>query len=206
MGKSFAVTGEYFDPTMVNRQRLLWAIATRRQLERWEPLVAAAVRGQMGGSVTDDADIWLTETEHHFALVAARNLFRALDLPPPASISIDATLRAELIEGRDLLEHWRENQPVLNVSPRRAQPPYPSGKSFAARNPKRGPYSWLSWNLKSGALLLPNVPASALHRLLDQVQADVLEKDESFRAFVPPRAPSPWLEQDGEWWPRPEGG
>ena len=34
---------EYFDQTMLNRQRLLWAVATRRQLERWEPLVAGAV-------------------------------------------------------------------------------------------------------------------------------------------------------------------
>jgi hypothetical protein len=35
------MTTDYFNEGMVNRQRLLWAIATRRQLERWEPLVAA---------------------------------------------------------------------------------------------------------------------------------------------------------------------
>jgi len=39
------VIGDYFGPLMVNRQRLIWTIATRRQLERWEPFVAAAVLG-----------------------------------------------------------------------------------------------------------------------------------------------------------------
>ena len=43
---------EYFDERMVNRERLLWAIATRRQLERWEPYVAAAVlRMESGGEL-----------------------------------------------------------------------------------------------------------------------------------------------------------
>ena len=38
-----AMTGpSYFSDLMVNRQRLLWTLATRRQLERWEPLVAAS--------------------------------------------------------------------------------------------------------------------------------------------------------------------
>jgi hypothetical protein len=34
----------YFDRRMVNRERLIWTVATRRQLERWEPLVAESVR------------------------------------------------------------------------------------------------------------------------------------------------------------------
>lgn len=128
---------------MINRQRLLWTIATRRQLERWEPIVAAGVLGSFAKRVLDGADVWSAEIEHHFALIAARNLLHALELPPATSVPIDPTLRAELIEGRDLHEHWRENLPLFNVNPRPADPSHRSGRDFAARNPDRGPYWWL---------------------------------------------------------------
>jgi hypothetical protein len=196
------VTNDYFNDRMLNRQRLLWAIATRRQLERWEPLVASHLRVLLADGEPEGTDIWSAEIEHHFALVAARNLVRALELPPATSVSVDPTLRDELIEGRDLHEHWPDNMPVFNVTPRPAQPPYPSGKRFAARNPKRGPYWWLGWTNKTGALLLPNVSAPALHEVLDEVEAEVLTNDDSLRRFVPPRAPSPWLHENGEWWPK----
>ena len=152
----------------------------------------------------DDADIWTAEIEHHFVLVAARHLFYALDLAPPANPSVDPTLRAELIEGRDLHEHWIENMPVFNVTPRELEPRWRSGRNFAARNPDAGPYWWLSWSNKMGAMVLPNVSAPALRQLLDAVEADVLAENPALRSFVPPRAPSPWLHQDGEWWPNPD--
>jgi hypothetical protein len=193
---------DYFDDTMVRRQRLLWAVATRRQLERWEPLVARFARRQMVNRQLDDADIWLAAIEHHFVLIAARNLFHALDLAPAMNVSIDPTVRSELIEGRDLNEHWVENLPVFNVTPRQTQPRYQSGKNFAARNPDRGPYWWLGWGNKTGAVLLPHVPAPVLHQLLDAVEADILSHDAALSRFVRPRAPSPWLHQDGEWWPK----
>lgn len=189
---------------MVNRQRLLWAIATRKQLERWEPLVASFWRADPATAHPDEADIWSAEIEHHFALVAVGNLFQALDFAPAASVSVDPILRAELIEGRDLHEHWPENMPVFNASPRTAQPPRRSGKEFAARNPEHGPYWWLRLDHKKGALLLPHVPAPALHRLLDAVEAEVLTNDDSLRRFVPRRAPSPWLHENGKWWPKPQ--
>jgi hypothetical protein len=192
----------YFDATMVNRQRLLWAVATRRQLERWEPLVASVLR--VDPVVPDGGTVWAAAIEHHFALVAARNLFRALDLDPPMKVAVDPTLRAELIEGRDLNEHWPENMPIFNVTPRTAQPQYRTGKDFAARNPDRGPYWWLDWSNKTGARLLPNVPAPALHALLDEVEAEVLSERPELADYVPPRAPSPWLHENGEWWPKAE--
>ena len=189
---------EYFGERMVNRQRLLWTIATRRQLERWEPYVAAAVLRSAEGRQLDSADIWSAEIEHHFALVAARHLLRALELKPATRVSIASTLRAELIEGRDLHEHWLDNLPVFNVSPRGAQPPRRSGRDFAERNPDRGPYWWLGWSNKTGAQLLPNVSAGALHQVLDAVEAEVLASDAALSRFMPPRAPSPWLQQNGE--------
>jgi hypothetical protein len=180
------VTDDYFNRTMVSRQRLLWAVATRRQLERWEPLVARAVPNP---DVADDADVWAAAIEHHFALIAARNLFKALALDPPMKVSVDPTLRDELIEGRDLHEHWDENMPIFNVTPRPTQPRFPTGKAFAARNPDRGPYWWLGWNSKTGARLLPNVPAPALHELLDGVEAEILGDRPELGRFVPPRSP-----------------
>jgi hypothetical protein len=196
------MAGEYWNEHGVRRQRLLWAIATRRQLERWEPLVAKAVqRGQL-----DDVDIWAGETEYHFVLIAVRNLFHALDLDPPPNVEVDPTLRSELIESRDLHEHWKENAPIFNVTPLPAEPSYRSGKEFAARNPDTSPYWWFRWSPATGARLLPNVPASAVHDLVDVIEADVCSQDADFRRFVPPRAHSPWHHQNGEWWPLPPDG
>ena len=196
------VKHEYFGGLMINRQRLLWTVATRRQLERWEPYVAADVRLSIKGGKLDPADIWSAEIEHHFALIAARNLIRALELDPATRVSIDSILRGELIEGRDLHEHWPENMPVFNVKPRAEQPSHRSGRDFAKRNPDRGPYWWLSWSNKIGAQLLPNVSAPALHQLLDAVEAEVLADDPALERFLPPRASSPWLQQGGGWWPK----
>jgi hypothetical protein len=55
----------------------------------------------------------------------------------------------------------------------------------------------------TGARLLPNVSAPAVHELLDAVEAEVLSKNRGLSEYVPPRAPSPWLHADGEWWPLP---
>lgn len=196
------MTGDYFDDLGISRARLVWTIATRRQLERWEPLVALFVHELWADRQLDGADVWSAQIEHHFALVAARNLLRALELDPATSVSVDPTVRAEIIDCRDLHEHWPENLPVFNVTPRAKKPRYPSGKSFAARNPNSGPYWWLNWNNKEGALLLPHVSAPALHELLDAVQADVLARDAALSEYVPPRAPSPWLHENSEWWPK----
>jgi hypothetical protein len=198
--------GDYFDERMVNRQRLIWTIATRRQLERWEPYVAAAVRadfacprGEISGS-----DIWAAATEHHFALIAGRHLLTALELEPPSAVTLDPTIRAELIEGRDLHEHWRDNMELFNTRPRAKQPKYHSGKDFAARNPSTGPYWWLVWTNTTGAELLPHVSAPTVHALLDAIEAEVLASDPNLSRYVPPREPSPWLYEKGEWWPKPE--
>jgi hypothetical protein len=198
-----SVSGEYFDEFMVDRQRLLWTIATRRQLERWEPLVAAAVRDQSVQRKPYEPEIWIAEIERHLTLVSARNLMRALDLPPPANVSIEPALCAELIGGRDLVEHWEENMPVFTVTPRVEQPKHRSGKQFASRNPGQHPYGQISWNPQTGARLLPQVSAPQLHRLLDVVEAEIVKKDPLLGMFVPARAPSPWVQENGEWWPRP---
>src|SRR5829696_7954983 len=102
---------------MVNRQRLVWTVATRRQLERWERIVADIVLEGFADRQPDGADVWSAEIERHFILVAARNLLWALDLKPKSN-AITPTVRDELREARDLHEHWNENMPVFNVKPR----------------------------------------------------------------------------------------
>lgn len=51
---------------------------------------------------------------------------------------------------------------------------------------------------------MPQVSAPALHRLLDAVEDEVLANDAALSDYVPRRAPSPWLHQEGEWWPKTE--
>lgn len=195
---------DYWQESGVNRARLLWTVAARRQLELWEPLVARHLRDRLAKRTPNETDIWLAQIEHHFALIAAGNLLQALALPLATSVSVDQILRAELKEGRDLHEHWPENMPVFNVTPRVAEPERYSGKRFAARNPDRSPYWWLRWSAKVGALLLPHVSASAVHELLDAVEVEVLASDPNLSRFIPPRAPSPWIRADDEWWPSPD--
>jgi hypothetical protein len=193
----------YFDALMLNRQRLLWALATRRQLERWEPYVAASLDASLRHREIPDPDVWAAANEHHFALIAARNLIHALDLPPDANHLVGRDLREALIAGRDLHEHWVENMPIFNATPRPAEPRYPSGKRFAARNPRDSAYYWLSWSSDKGPELLPDVAAAAVHDLLDRVERHVLASNDSLRRFIPPRAPSPWARDGGIWWPTP---
>lgn len=115
----------------------------------------------------------------------------ALELTPASTVDVDDTLRAELIEGPNLHEHWKEQMPVFDVNPRPKEP-VKSGKSFAARNPEATPFNWLTWSNSTGALLLPNVSARALHQLLDDVEAESVSNRPSLADFVPPRAPTPW--------------
>jgi hypothetical protein len=76
------VIGDYFDEPMILRQRLIWTIATRGQLERWEPLVAAWVRDGLFKRKTEGAVIWTAATEHHFALIPpATSCGRSTSIP-----------------------------------------------------------------------------------------------------------------------------
>jgi hypothetical protein len=181
---------DYFDPATVARAALSWAIATRVQLARWEPLVAGRLREESYKIPFPAAGYWQAHREWHFCLIAARNLIRALDLLDPP-LTMDQVLRQEIIEVRDLNEHWEENMPVFNVRPRPSEPNRRSGKEFAARNPARGPYYWLAWDSQFGPKLTPNVPAAAVHELLDRVYARVLNGYPGLAEFMPPSSPIP---------------
>ena len=182
------MVAECFDANVLNRQRLIWVVAIRRHLERWEPLVAAYWRDIHAGRNADRPSVWAAATEHHFVLVATHHLLVALDLPPASTVAVDPRLRTALTEGRHLHEHWPQHMPVFNVNPPRS-PPVRTGKTFAARNPGRSPYWWLGFDHKDGAKLLPQASAPELHQLLDAVEAEVIASDPSLADYFPPRAP-----------------
>jgi len=190
---------DYFDPPVSAHAVLLWAVATRAQLGRWESLSADRLAQEVYKIPFPEAGYWQGHYEWHFCLIAARNLLGALDLLDPP-LAVDQVLRDEITETRGLNEHWKENMPVFNVRSRPGKL-HKTGQSFAARNPAAGPYCWWAWNGKDGPLLTPHVPATAVHELIDRAEARVLGDHPDLEGFVPPRGPSPWLHDRGEWWP-----
>jgi len=201
----------YFD-TASERQPLFWACAVRVQLGRWEPLVAKHALQTLAPNLRPPPDppivmaeheYWDGERERHLLLIAARNLLLSLGLldNPPV---VDSNMRSELIEARDLNEHWLENMGIFNVHPRPREPKYRSGKEFAERNPRSGPYCWWAWSLNQGPLVTPNVPAATVHNLCDQVIDAVISDDSAIAGYVPRTYPSPWhprANSSDPWWP-----
>lgn len=199
------MTDSYFDGLGQPRAVMSWAEATRLQLSRWEHLVALDLwLSSYQKATTPGHLIWQAEFEHHFTLIAARNLIRALDLGP-TTVSVDATVRRELIAGRDLHEHWVDNMPIFNVTPRPAEPTHRSAKGFAERNPRRSPYDWLAWSSNEGALLLAVIPASAVYDLVEQAEDWAISQHSDLAEYRLPPAGSPWMErteQETGWWPK----
>jgi len=166
------------------------------------PVVADSIRADFGiGEAPADREIWAAAVDHHLMLVAARNLMIALELEPASEVAIDQAVRDELIEARNLNEHWVENMPTFNVRPRKVQPRHRSGRRYAERNPRDTPYAWWGWSNQTGASVTANVSAPMLHELLDRVEADVLASDPALGRFLLPRPKSEWHCDRGEWWP-----
>lgn len=203
--RSVAAVRAYFSGLSGARAVVWWVVAARGALDRWEPLVAAHVRDVLAGVKGGPRpDTWAAQREHHYALLSTRHVLRAVALLDPPLL-VDAELVEEIISGRDLLEHWDENQPIFNVTPRPKEPARRSGKGFAERNPGRSPYWGTGWSSKQGPLLLPRVPASAVHTLLDSALEQGLAEAPDLGPYVLERPPSAWLEQPeiNGYWPRP---
>jgi hypothetical protein len=202
-------TDPYFDD--YDRPILYWASAVRRQLGRWDPLIAKHTLMKLESNLKPPPtvrttmapeDYWQGEVEHHFLLIAAGNLLKAIDLLPNPP-SIEQVVRDELKEARDLNEHWVENIPVFNQTPRPRDPGYPSGKRFAARNPRAGPYNWWMWNGDTGPMVTPNVSGLQVRTLADEAIAAVGGTESPFIVEAPAMH---WIKPESEgqwWWPAP---
>lgn len=204
---------DYFHDPMPARQVLVWALAVRRQLERWEPLVAKHTLMMLEPNLhprpqsrtkMSTTEYWAGETERHLLLIAARQLLRTLSLleHPP---TVSAVMSAELKETRDLSEHWDENMPIFQVSTRPREPKWKPGKDFASRNPQMGPYCWWAWDSTRGPLVTPNVSATEVHDLVESAITAVLTDEPDFEDGVADPAPRPWtmpLSAGGGWFPK----
>jgi hypothetical protein len=200
-----AVKNGYFDGAGGMRQVLLWTVATRQALERWEASVATAIRLEAYEKRKPPGRLfWAAEIDRYWTFVAARTVLRALGLID-LQIEVDPELEKAVIQHRDLLEHWDENMPVFNISPRQTTPPRKSGKEYASDNPDSSPYGQIRWNGSEGPILGFRVPAEKLHRLLDAVQEEVQARSPSLAEYIPSRAPSPWLGKEAgrdRWFPK----
>jgi hypothetical protein len=203
---------------MPERQPLVWAAAVRRQLERWEPLVARHALSLVQKYLNpppehpvsiDVLQMWEGEGEHHFLLVAAGQLLKGLAMldDPPV---IDQIVASELREARDLNEHWEDNMPVFNVGPTRPkEPARSSSKRFAERNLRHGPYSWWSWDGQRGPLVTPNVTATQVHELVEIAITACSSAISERPVTIPEAAPRPWhvpTKAGDWWWPKLDDG
>lgn len=195
---------EFFSGLSGARQVLFWVVATRRHLELWDEHVARIVAEDLRSRESDGQLIWDSQLDRHLTIVCLRNVLRALDVvenPPEVPSGIGETIK----NVRDLLEHWDENMPIFNVSPRKAEPPRPPGKDFAKTHPDQTPYYGISWNGKRGSMVTPNLAAAQLHDLLDRLEGWAIEMSPSLKGFVHVRKPSPWQRDDsGILWPAAE--
>lgn len=155
---------------------------------------------------TPNSAVWEMRVEHHFALIALRDMIQAHDQIDDAP-TIDPALRSRLIAVRDLLEHWNENLPVFNAG--EGAPGYRSGKWFAAEHPGDTPFlAFMNWNSTHGPMIAPDTPASEVREVLDAMERYVLQRHPQLSDFLPERAASPWLGGDDRgdrWYPRDVG-
>jgi hypothetical protein len=191
------------DDGMQNRQVMLWLLATRRQVRRWEVVLAAEVRAQLSGNQAAGGTVWTAQIERHLAFVAANNLLRALDNADDRFLTIPEDLATDVRTNRDLQEHWDEQWPAFY----NATSPGPlrrSGKVFAERHPGATAYSFLHWNSKAGPQLGRGVSVTELYAFLDALENEVLTAAPELADFIVEVEPSPWLGSangDEPWWP-----
>ena len=96
--------------------------------------------------------------------------------------------------GARSLEHWTENMPIFNVTPRSHVPRYRSGQDFAGRNPRNSPYGWWNWDNHRGPHVTPNVSADDLRAFTDTVIVVLVTANPGLGQFVPASPQSPWME------------
>lgn len=182
---------------------LRWCLATRRELDRWEELLAQFGMLLQKNEKPPGALAWELRMEHHFALVAADNLRRALNRVNHTGFLKDLHHDLELL--RHLHEHWDQQEDVFA----NAADPGPLNKTASAfhdRHPGRSPYGFFNFNSKTGPMLGPAVLAWELRLALDRIEEKAIKSSPGLARFLTPRPPSPWVcDEYDNWWPNPAG-
>lgn len=194
------------DDLMQDRQVLLWAVGARRQIRRWEIIVAEIVRaGFTNHNNAPSALHWLVEIERHFALLAVNHLRLAVKSADGRYTKMRSGMAANIENHRDLHEHWDEQRSAFynreNPGPLRQ-----SGKTFAARHPGRSPYSPYNWSSATGPELGAGIGLADVEDYLGVIQREVLTLRPELGRFLVPLEPSPWVgpdtSPDEPWWPK----
>ena len=194
------------DDLMLHREVLVWVVGARRQLDRWEPLVARHTYLAMAKQDAPGRLVWDLDIEHHLAIVACGQLRSALERAVGKIPPMSRALADELTMLRNLHEHRDENLPrFANVWEPTLD--HPTAARFAATHPLRSPFGFWSWEAARGPMLGPDLPSSDVRAELDRIERDVLDRDASLADYLPQeRPPSPWIGDEPDpqwrWWPR----
>jgi hypothetical protein len=194
---------EHANADVHDRQVLLWVVGTRRQLRRWELVLARCVRAWDASAQPDPSDIWLGQVERHLALIATNNLLRAIEDARGRFKGFPPQLERDVRNLRDLQEHWDEQWPSF-YDPRNPERLHRGGAEFVGRHPGAGsPFNFLRLDGVAGPELGPGTARVAdMFLELDRLQRDVLKLAPWMSQFVTPVDPSPWL--PSTWEPRPD--
>jgi hypothetical protein len=183
---------------------LRWCLATRRQLDRWEELLAQMMLISVRNEKPPGALVWEVRMEHHFALVAADNLRRALNRVQQTGFLKDLHQDIELL--RHLHEHWDAQEDVFANAANPGPVLNKTAAAFHERHPGRSPYGFFNFKGKTGPQLGPAVNAWELRSALDRIEERAIEVSPDLAPFLTPRPPSPWVCDDYDnWWPNPAG-
>lgn len=196
------------DGVMIHREVLIWVVGARRQLDRWEVLLAKHTSLGLLQKESPQRLYWDLDIEHHLALVACGQLHNALAQAEGKIDPMADPLAQELTMLRHLHEHRDENLPrFANASDPTLD--HKTAQAFAQRHPRRSPFGFWSWESARGPMLGPDLPSSEVRAELDRIERDVLVRDPALAEYLPAeRAPSPWFGDDAprpqdRWWPRP---
>ena len=79
----------------------------------------------------------------------------------------------------------------------------PSGRRYAMEHARATPFFALGWGARDGAILVPGLPASAVHAFLDDAEASAVMGRPKLAEFIPDRPPSAWMPNRDVhgWWP-----
>jgi hypothetical protein len=180
-----------------------WCLATGWQLDRWEELLAQFGMLLQRNEKPPGALVWELRMEHHFALVAADNLRRALNRVQQTGFLKD------LHRDIELLRHLpstgtttRTSSPTPPTRGRSTRPAPPSTTGIQVGRPSGSSTS----TARRGPRSAPVSSPGSFGPPLTTSRPKAIKTWPALVRFLTPRPPAPWVKDDYDnWWPNPAG-